>query len=224
MGVVMLGTRRIVGTPINIVSCVVALRDRATFEMARVETTEVTALLLRWRGGDEAAFDALFPKVYDVLRRIAARLLVGERPNHTLTATALVHEAYFKLADQGKANLADRAHLMSIAALAMRRILISHARERAAQKRGASPIAITLVDDELGSGNRADDMIAMDDLVTRLSALDERQGQVVVYRYYGGLTDDEIAEVLGVSVPTVRRAWRSARAWLARELGAGSDK
>jgi RNA polymerase sigma factor (TIGR02999 family) len=194
-----------------------------TYDMS-VEITEVTALLVRWRGGDESAFDALFPRVYDVMRRIAGGLLAGERVNHTLTATALVHEAYFKLADQNQANVTDRAHLMSIAALAMRRILISHARERAAQKRGASPIAITLVDDALGSGHRADDVIAMDDLVTRLSELDERQGKVVVYRYYGGLTDEEIAEVLGVSVPTVRRAWRSARAWLARELGAGSGE
>jgi RNA polymerase sigma factor (TIGR02999 family) len=186
-----------------------------------MSTVEITALLARWRGGDEDAFDALFPQVYAVMRGIAGRLLVGERPNHTLTATALVHEAYFKLAGQNQANITDRAHLMSIAAVAMRRILISHARERAAQKRGASPIAITLVDDHLGSSNRADDMIAIDDLVTRLGELDERQGKVVVYRYYGGLTDEEIAEVLGVSVPTVRRAWRSARAWLARELGAG---
>jgi RNA polymerase sigma factor (TIGR02999 family) len=179
----------------------------------------ITALLARWRGGDQAAFDALFPKVYDVMRRIAGRLLGRERAGHTLTATALVHEAYFKLADQEQANLSDRVHLMSIAALAMRRILTDHARQRAAQKRGANPIAITLVDDHLGSVNRADDVIAMDDLVTRLSELDERQGKVVVYRYYGGLTDEEIAEVLAVSVPTVRRAWRSARAWLARELG-----
>lgn len=183
---------------------------------------EITALLIRWRGGDEGAFDVLFPKVYEVMRRIAGGLLGRERPSHTLSATALVHEAYFKLVDQCDANVVDRAHLMSIAAVAMRRILISHARERAAQKRGASPIAITLVDDDLGSGQRADDVIAMDELVTRLGELDDRQGKVVVYRYYGGLTDDEIAEVLGVSVPTVRRAWRSARAWLARELGAGA--
>ena len=182
--------------------------------------SDITALLGRWRAGDEAAFDALFPHIYDVLRRMAGGLLSHERPGHTLSATALVHEAYFRLAAQDRATIHDRAHLLSIAALAMRRILISHARQRAAQKRGASPIAITLPDHELSTGHRADDVIAMDDLVTRLAALDERQGKVVVYRYYGGLTDDEISLVLGVSVPTVRRAWRVARAWLARELDA----
>jgi RNA polymerase sigma factor (TIGR02999 family) len=182
---------------------------------------EVTTLLGRWRAGDAAAFDALFPKVYDVMRRIAGGLLAGERAGHTLSATALVHEAYFRLAGQDRARIHDRAHLLSIAALAMRRILVSHARQRAAQKRGAGPIAVTLVDAELAGANRADDVIAMDDLVTRLAELDERQGKVVVFRYYGGMTDDEIGEVLGVSVPTVRRAWRVARAWLARELGAG---
>jgi RNA polymerase sigma factor (TIGR02999 family) len=191
--------------------------------MPRVEPPDVTGLLARWRGGDQAAFDALFPQVYDVMRRIANRLLVGERKGHTLTATALVHEAYFKLADQERAGVSDRAHLISLAALAMRRILVSHARQRAAQKRGSSPIAVTLVDDQLARGNSADDVVAMDDLVMRLGELDERQGKVVVYRYYGGLTDEEIAEVLAVSVPTVRRAWRSARAWLARELGASRD-
>jgi len=181
---------------------------------------EITALLDRWRSGDQAAFDALFPRVYTVLRRMAGGLLAGERPGHTLSATALVHEAYFRLAAQDRASVQDRAHLLSIAAMAMRRILISHARQKAAQKRGASPIAVTLRDDQLATGDRADDVIAMDDLVTRLGELDPRQGQVVIYRYYGGLTDDEIAVVLGVSVPTVRRAWRVARAWLARELDA----
>ena len=151
---------------------------------------------------------------------MAAGLLASERPGHTLSATALVHEAYFRLAGQDRPAVNDRAHLLSIAALAMRRILISHARRRAAQKRGASPIAVTLVDHELAAGDRADDVIAMDDLVTRLGELDERQGKIVVYRYYGGLTDDEIAQVLAISVPTVRRAWRVARAWLARELDA----
>jgi RNA polymerase sigma factor (TIGR02999 family) len=182
---------------------------------------EVTTLLGRWRAGDPAAFDVLFPKVYDVMRRIAGGLLAGERPGHTLTATALVHEAYFRLAGQDRAQIQDRAHLLSIAALAMRRILVSHARRRAAQKRGADPIAVTLVDAELAGAHGAADVVAMDDLVTRLGELDERQGKVVVFRYYGGMTDEEIAEVLAVSVPTVRRAWRAARAWLARELGAG---
>jgi RNA polymerase sigma factor (TIGR02999 family) len=180
---------------------------------------DITALLVRWRAGDQAAFDALFPRVYEVLRRMAGGLLSRERPGHTLSATALVHEAYVKLAAQDRATIHDRAHLLSIAAMAMRRILISHARQKAAQKRGASPIAITLPDHAL-STERADDVIALDDLVTRLGELDERQGKVVVYRYYGGLTDDEIADVLGVSAPTVRRAWRLARAWLARELEA----
>ena len=181
--------------------------------------SEITQLLARWRAGDAAAFDALLPLVYDELHLIAQRLLAGERRGHTLSATALVHEAYVKLVGQDRAALNDRAHLLSVAAVAMRRILISYARTRAAGKRGSNPVAVTLDDARVGSDDSLADLIAMDDLLDRLAELDARQAQVVIYRYYGGLTDDEIAQVLEVSAPTVRRAWRAARAWLTSELG-----
>jgi RNA polymerase sigma-70 factor (ECF subfamily) len=192
--------------------------------MGAVEITpEITDLLARWKAGDQGAFEALFGIIYPVMRRVAGRMLSSERPGHTLSATALVHEAYFRVAEQRDAGITDRAHLLAIAALAMRRVLISHARRRAAAKRGAAPMAVTLSDHHLVTCARADDVIAIDALVSRLAELDERQGKVVVFRYYGGLTDEEIAEVLAVSVPTVRRAWRAARAWLARELGARGE-
>ncbi|MEZ4361719.1 MAG: ECF-type sigma factor [Kofleriaceae bacterium] len=184
---------------------------------------DVTQLLAQWRGGDAAAFEALFPQVYDELHRIAQRLLVGERRGHTLSATALVHEAYVKLIGQDRAALRDRAHFLAVAAVAMRRILISYARTRTAGKRGGSKIAVTLDEAQLGSDDGLANLIAMDELLDRLAELDARAAQVVVYRYYGGLTDEEIAEALSVSAPTVRRAWRAARAWLTSELARGGD-
>ncbi|MGE0396876.1 MAG: sigma-70 family RNA polymerase sigma factor [Kofleriaceae bacterium] len=185
--------------------------------MARV--VDVTQLLAEWRAGDASAFDTLFPHVYDELHRIAQRLLAGERRGHTLSATALVHEAYVKLVGQDRASLHDRAHFLAIAAVAMRRILVSYARTRTAAKRGGVQVAVPLDEVQLESDEGLASLLAMDDLLDRLAALDERQAQVVIYRYYGGLTDDEIAQALDISAPTVRRAWRSARAWLTSQLG-----
>ncbi len=179
---------------------------------------ELTQLLADWRGGDQAAFDEVWRQVYDHLRAIAHRQLAGERAGHTLDTTALVHEAYFKLAGQDDAAFNDRAHFLAVAALAMRRILVNYARSRAAQKRGGNQVQVTLDDGHVAGDHDAAELIAIDDLLDRLAALDDRQAKVVVYRFYGGLTDTEAAEALGVSVPTVRRDWRAARAWLLREL------
>jgi RNA polymerase sigma factor (TIGR02999 family) len=163
--------------------------------------------------------DDLWAAVYDDLRRRAHRALSRERAGHTLDTTALVHEAYSKLAAQDSARFNDRSHFLAVAAMAMRRILVNHARDRVAQKRGGHQIRVTLEDPVSPSALGVSDLIAVDDLLDRLAQLNERQSQVVIYKFYGGLDDAEIAEALGVSAPTVRRDWRAARAWLVRELG-----
>ncbi len=180
--------------------------------------TDLTQLLADWRNGEDGAFDQVWHQAYDHLRRIAHRQLGGERAGHTLDTGALVHEAFFKLAGQTDAAFRDRSHFLAVAALAMRRILISHARSRAAQKRGGNAAAVTLDDARHGRDSDLEELLIVDRLLERLAELDARQNKVVVYRFYGGLTDAEIAEALAVSVPTVRRDWRAARAWLAREL------
>jgi RNA polymerase sigma factor (TIGR02999 family) len=160
--------------------------------------------------------------LYAELRRLAARRLRGERAGHTLSPTALVHEAYLRLA--GQATVVDRGQLLATAAIMMRRILVSHARARGAQKRGDGERAVTL-DDAIhapaaGAELALDDVIALDELLGRLEAVQPRQARGVTLRVFGGLTDGEIADALGVSTPTVRRDWRMARAWLIKELEA----
>jgi RNA polymerase sigma factor (TIGR02999 family) len=179
---------------------------------------DLTRRLAEWRAGDEAAFDAVWREVYDHLRRIAHRKLAGERSGHTLDTTALVHETYLKLARQDRATIEDRAHLLAVAALAMRRILVNYARDRVAKKRGGPRVRVTFDEGQAAGDHDIAELIAIDDLLDRLATLDDRQARVVTYRFYGGLTDAEIAEVLGVSLPTVRRDWRAARAWLLCEL------
>jgi RNA polymerase sigma factor (TIGR02999 family) len=158
------------------------------------------------------------PRVYDELRVLARLKLRGERADHTLNTTALVHEAYEKLVQQDRMTWQNRAHFMSIAALSMRRILINHAHKRNAQKRGGGAPVATFEDGMAPRTVHAEELIDLDDALQRLEQLNERQSKVVTYRFFGGLTQKEIAEVLGVSVPTVRRDWRLARAWLSREL------
>jgi RNA polymerase sigma factor (TIGR02999 family) len=160
--------------------------------------------------------DDLWQHVYEDLRRRAHQVLRRERPDHTLNTTALVHEAYAKLSRQD-ARYQDRAHFLAVAAIAMRRILVNYARDRAAQKRGGNRVRVTL-DDAPAEDAPAEDVIAIDEVLDRLAALNERQSRVVVYRFFAGLTDEEIAKVLEVSVPTVRRDWRAARAWITLEL------
>jgi RNA polymerase sigma factor (TIGR02999 family) len=164
-----------------------------------------------------AADEALWAELYEDLRRRAHRALKQERPGHTLNTTALVHEAYAKLSRQEAARYNDRAHFLAVAAMAMRRILVNHARDRRAQKRGGAPVRVTL-ESLTADASAPEDVLALDELLDRLAKLSQRQSQVVIYRFYAGLTDEEIASALQVSVPTVRRDWRAARAWLLEEL------
>lgn len=188
----------------------------------RAGPSEITELLASLGGGDGAAYDQVFGLVYEQLRRVARAQLARERPGHTISPTVLVHEAYLKLVDQTRATFTSRAHFLSVAALAMRRILVNHAEARNAVKRGGGARLVTWDDDTAGgAATSAAELLLVDGLLTRLAATDERSARILVCRMFGGLTDAEIAEVIGVSVPTVRRDWRFARAWLTRELGRG---
>lgn len=182
------------------------------------DPTQITVLLRELADGNRAVVDALIPLVYNELRRIADRQMARERPDHTLSATALVHEAYLKLVDQREVDWQNRAHFFAIAAGSMRRILINYAQRRMAEKRGGGAGFVTFNDEIMGTDARAEELIALDGALERLKDMGRRQADVVEYRFFGGLTHEEIAEVLGVSVPTVQRDWRMARAWLSREL------
>jgi len=185
--------------------------------MAR-SSDEITLLLRELSDGSGDAVNALMPLVYNELHAMADRRLRGERANHTLNSTALVHEAYIKLIDQSRVSWQNRAHFFAIAAQAMRRILINYAQARLAKKRGAGQVLATFNEEEIVRETRAEDLVALDEALERLAALNERQCRVVEFRFFAGLKQEEIAEVLGVSLPTVRRDWRLARAWLSREL------
>jgi RNA polymerase sigma-70 factor (ECF subfamily) len=175
-------------------------------------------LLRSWSDGDEAALEALLPLIYDELRRLAHRHLYGERQGHTLATTDLVHEAFFNLVRQEQVEWQNRAHFLAIAAQAMRRVLLLYARSRRAQKRGGNPIRVPLDDALVVSEDNPEALLALDDALTRLEALDETLARVVEYRYFGGLTLEETAEAMGVSSRTVKRHWRTARAWLFGQL------
>jgi RNA polymerase sigma factor (TIGR02999 family) len=178
----------------------------------------VTELLVKWRGGDQAALQALLPLVYKELRDIAHRQLRRERSGHTLQSTALVHEAYLRLMDQGAPETQNRAHFVAVAARLMRQILIDYARSRGASLR----VDVELAGDPAAmSPKQGADLVALDDALKNLSERDEQQAQIVEMRYFGGLTIDETAEVLKISPATVKRDWSMARAWLAREMQKG---
>ncbi|MEZ4588204.1 MAG: ECF-type sigma factor [Gemmatimonadales bacterium] len=184
----------------------------------------VTQLLREASHGNREAFDRLLPLVYDELKRVAQGQLSKERPDHTLSATALVHEAYVRLVGQERVEWSGRSHFFAVAAQAMRRVLVNYAEARRAQKRGGGARAVPLDEvAEVLSDRQADDVLDLDDALKRLAEFNERGARVVEYRFFGGLAHPEIAEVLGVSEVTVRRAWAAARAWLRRELGAGKD-
>ena len=178
---------------------------------------EVTALLRDWSGGDRAALERLMPLVYQELRRLAASYLRVERPDHTLQPTALVHEAYLRLVEQRGVSWQNRAHFFGIAAQMMRRILVDHARRRQAAKRDAGALRLQTSWDG-GESGRDPELLALDQALCGLESLDARQARIVELRFFGGLTVEETAEVAGVSPATVKREWRTARAWLAREI------
>jgi RNA polymerase sigma factor (TIGR02999 family) len=177
-------------------------------------------LLVDWGNGDSQALDKLTPLVYQELKRLASRYLRRERQEHTLQSTALVHEAWLRLIDQKQVHWQNRAQFFGIAAEMIRRILIDHARNRQAVKRGDGAIKLTL-DDALATPDRRDlDLVALDDALRDLAKLDSQQSRLVELRFFAGLSVEESAEVLGVSPATVKREWATAKAWLYRELSA----
>ncbi len=179
----------------------------------------VTDLLVEWRNGNASALDRLMPLVYAELRALAARYLSHESPSHTLQSTALVHEAYLKLIGQREVQWQNRAHFFGIAAQMMRRILVDHARHQHREKRGGPATTLHLDEAMAVSAPSADvDVVALDDALTALAAIDPRGARVVELRFFSGLTIEETAEVLGISSGTVKREWTSARAWLYREI------
>jgi len=181
----------------------------------------VTALLVAWGAGDGGAFERLVPLVEAELHRIARRYMKGERLDHSLQATALVNEAYLRLVDTQRVRWQDRAHFLAMSARLMRRVLVDHARARGYQKRGGDAVRVTLVEALGGSDERPHDIVALDDAIEALAAFDERKSRVVELRFFGGLTHEETAQELGISIATVVRDWKLAKAWLLRELGHG---
>ena len=183
---------------------------------------DVTALLRAWGAGDPAAGERLVPLVYQDLRRRAAAYLRQERPNHTLQATALVHEAYLRLVDQRGVVWQNRAQFFGVASQMMRRILVDHARRRKMDKRSGRWMRVSLSDQRVTSPDPGFDVLMLDTLLDRLAAFDARKSRVVELRYFGGLSLEETARVLDVSPATVDREWRAARAWLHTQLTHGS--
>jgi RNA polymerase sigma factor (TIGR02999 family) len=179
---------------------------------------EVSQLLQAWGQGDSNAFDALVAIVYDELRRMARRHMARQSPGHTLQTTALIHEAYMRLVDLKDVAWQDRSHFFAVAARAMRHVLVDYARSRRAAKRGGKLRLVSLDEAATICEERAAEVVALDDALENLAAFDSRKCQVVELRYFGGLSVDETAEVLGVSPETVARDWRIARTWLHREL------
>jgi len=181
------------------------------------QDTDITRLLLAWSEDKEAAATPLMDAVYDELRRLARVYLARERTDHSLPATALVHEAYLKLVDQRRVRWQNRAHFYAVAAQVMRRLLVDHARARGAEKRGVQ-LTIPLDGLDVAAGGKSADLIALDTALDKLAAFDPRQARLVELRYFGGLTIDEAAAVMDVAAITVKRDWAIARTWLYREL------
>jgi len=189
--------------------------------MTNVPPQEITRLLAEWAGGDRAALDRLTPLVHAELRRIARRQMSGERHGHTLQATALVNEAYLRLAGQGGFEWQGRAHFFAVCAQVMRHILIDHARAHARDKRGGGGAHVSLDEAAVVAGERASELLALDEALRALEALDAQKGRIVELRYFTGLSVEETAEVLKISPTTVRREWRRAKAWLYRAIAEG---
>ena len=182
---------------------------------------DVTWLLVAWNNGDQAALDKLLPLVNAELRQLARRYMRRENPGHTLQTSALVNEAYLRLIDQRQVQWQNRAHFFGIAAQLMRRILIDHARSHHYAKRGGGALRVSLDETAAVTDARAAELLAVDEALEKLTALDARKGRIVELRFFGGLSLEETAEVLGISSPTVQREWRAAKAWLHRMLTDG---
>ena len=187
-------------------------------DTSSVSQQRVTELLADWSHGDNGALAELTPLVYEELRRLAHHFMVGQRPEHTLQTTALVNEAYMRLADQTKPSWQNRAHFFAVAARAMRQILVNYARSNRAQKRGGGALKVELDEVAIISPEESKEIVDLHEALERLTALDSRKAQVVELKYFGGLNYDEMAEVLKISPVTVRRDWRFAKAWLYKEL------
>jgi RNA polymerase sigma factor (TIGR02999 family) len=183
-------------------------------------THEVTRLLNDWQRGDRAALVKLTPLVYDELRRLASRYLRGERKDHTLQGTALVHEAFIRLVGQSSLELQSRAHFFGIAARLMRQILVDHARKHTAAKRGGGEHDLSIEEAAIFSPQRAANLVALDDALQGLAKFDPRKNRIIELRYFGGLSIEEVAEMEAIAVATVRRQLRTAEAWLHREMAA----
>jgi RNA polymerase sigma factor (TIGR02999 family) len=180
--------------------------------------SEVTQLLVSWSNGDQAALDKLMPLVYDELRRTARHYMSGQPPGHTLQTTALIHEAFLKLVGHPEKHWQNRAHFLGVAAQAMRHILVDYARSQQCAKRGGAVQLVSLEEGGVVPIERAAELVALDEALRRLAEIDPRKGRVVEMRYFGGLSVEETAEVLGISLDTVMRDWRLAKTWLRREL------
>jgi RNA polymerase sigma factor (TIGR02999 family) len=187
-------------------------------EEPSVSPHRVTQLLQQWSHGDDSALADLTPLVYEELRRLAHHYMEAQRPNHTLQTTALVNEAYLRLADQTNPNWQSRAHFFAVAARAMHQILVSYARRDRAQKRGGGALKVELDEAAIVSPEQSKEIVDLHEALERLAALDSRKAQVVELKYFGGLNYDEMAEVLKVARITVRRDWEFARLWLYTEL------
>lgn len=187
--------------------------------MSAAASTQVTALLLRWSQGDGEAREKLVPLVYDELRRVARNCLAGQRPDHTLQSTALVHEAYLRLIDHTSVRWDSRVHFFAVAAQLMRRILVDHARRKRAKKRGGNCVTLLLDDDLALPQQREIDLLALDEALNNLAELDARQSRLVELRFFTGLSIEETSQVMEISPATVKREWATARLWLLREMG-----
>lgn len=186
--------------------------------MTKNAQNEVTSILREWSEGDSNAPARLLPLVYDELRRLARQRMSGESAGNTLQPTALVHEAYLRLVDQTRVSWQSRAHFYGVAASMMRRVLIDHARTKATEKRGGTAVRLSLEDVQAPLEQRASDLVALDEALRRLAEIDDRKARIVELRFFGGLTEEEIAAILEVSRRTVLREWKTARLWLYREL------
>lgn len=192
--------------------------------MAAPSAEQITGILQRWSHGDERALDSLTPLVYHDLRRIASYLLKGERPGHTLQPSALVNEAYLKLAGPARVQWQNRTHFFAVAARAMRQILVDYARSHQREKRGGNIPMVPLDEALVFAAERSGELLALDEAMDRLAVLDQRKARVVELRFFGGLENEEIGQVLNISANTVMRDWNMAKAWLRRDMRGGEGQ